>query len=285
MRLVLLVAVVLLIAAPASARTRADGAPGTRPTWTPADKHAFGTSHTTASRVWFTLRERELTEVYFPDLGTPAIRSLDFVVSRPGPLMSVDRETVNGAGVVERLDGLNYRQTVTDRDDRWRLTKTYTTDPARDVVLVDVRFESLTGEPYGLHLLLDPELDNDGRDDRARTISGQLVANDRRMTSALAASPAFTATSSGYAGTSDPWMDLRDDGSLDANSDARSRGNVRQAASLPLDGVDDAAGHARARLRVRPGRRPPRGERSARRRLRAARRRERGGLGRLPRDA
>ena len=71
-------------------------------------------------------------------------------------MMSVDRETVNGVGVVERLDGLNYRQTVTDRAGRWRLTKTYTTDPARDVVLVDVRFESLTGEPYGLHVLLDP---------------------------------------------------------------------------------------------------------------------------------
>ena len=237
MRLVLLAALVLVIAAPASARTRADGAPGTRPTWTPADKHAFGTSHTAASRVWFTLREREMTEVFFPDLATPALRSLEFVVSRPGTEMAVDRETLVGEGVVERLDGLNYRQTVTDRDDRWRLTKTYTTDPARDVVLVGVRFESLTGEPYGLHLLLDPELDNDGRDDRGRTISGALVANDRRMTSALVASPAFTATSSGYAGTSDPWMDLRDDGSVDADSDARSRGNVRQAATLPLDGV------------------------------------------------
>jgi glucoamylase len=238
MRLVVSVVLILvLLAAPAAARTRADGAPGTRPAWTAADKHAFGTSHTTTSRVWFTLRDRELTEVYFPDLGTPAIRSLEFVVSRPGLTMSVDRETFDGIGVVERLDGLNYRQTVTDRDGRWRLSKTYTTDPGRDVVLVDVRFESLTGEPYGLHLLLDPDLDNDGRDDRARTIAGALVANDRRMTSALAASPAFTATSSGYAGTSDPWMDLRDDGSLDANSDARSRGNVRQAASTSLDGV------------------------------------------------
>ena len=237
MRLVLVVVFILLLAAPATARTRADNPPGSRPTWTPADKHAFGTSQTTASRVWFTLRERELTEVYFPDLGTPAIRSLEFAVSRPGVMMSVDRETVTGTGVVERLDGLNYRQTVTDRAGNWRLTKTYTTDPARDVVVVDVRFESLTGRPYGLHLLLDPQLDNDGRDDRARTIAGTLVANDRRMTSALAAAPAFTATSSGYAGTSDPWADLRDDGSLDANSDARSRGNVRQAASTPLDGV------------------------------------------------
>ena len=122
-------------------------------------------------------------------------------------------------------------------------------------MLVDVRFESLTGQPYGLHLLLDPELDNDGRDDRARTISGTLVANDRRMTSALAASPAFTATSSGYAGTSDPWMDLRDDGSLDANADARSRGNVRQAASTLARRRHVAAAHARARLRHEPGRR------------------------------
>jgi glucoamylase len=238
MRLVVSAVLILaLLAAPAAARTRADGAPGSRPTWTPADKHAFGTSATPASRVWFTLRDRELTEVYFPDLSTPAIRNLEFAVSRPGVMMEVDRETFDGVGVVERLDGLNFRQTVTDKAGRWRLTKTYTTDPGRDVVLVDVLFESLTGSPYGLHLLLDPQLDNDGRDDRARTISGALVANDRRMTSALAASPAFTATSSGYASTSDPWMDLRDDGSLDADADARSRGNVRQAATIPLDGV------------------------------------------------
>jgi glucoamylase len=238
MRLVVsAVLLVILLAAPAEARTRAEMPPGTRPTWTPADKHAFGTSHTPSSRVWFTLREHELTEVFFPDLATPAIRNLEFVVSRPGVMMAVDRETTHGTGVVERLDGLNYRQTVTERENRWRLTKTYTTDPARDVVLVDVLFESLTGDPYGLHLLLNPDLDNDGRDDRGRTIGNELVANDRRMTSALAASPAFTATSSGYVGNSDPWMDLRDDGSLDAGADARSRGNVRQAASTSLNGV------------------------------------------------
>ena len=238
MRLVPLLVVMLAVAAaPAAARQRAVGAPGAKPTWTPADKQAFGTSYTRASRVWFTLRKRELTEVYFPDLGTPAIRSLEFVVSRPGTMMAVDRETSGGVGTVERLEGLNYRQTVTGPGARWRLTKTYTTDPARDAVVVDVQFESLTGEPYGLHLLLDPQLDNDGRDDRARTIEGALVASDRRMASALAASPAFTATSSGYASTSDPWSDLRDDGSLDAEADARARGNVRQAATTGLDGV------------------------------------------------
>jgi glucoamylase len=233
----IVVLILALLAAPAAARTRAEGAPGARPTWTPADKQAFGTSATAESRVWFTLRGRELTEVFFPDLGTPAFRALEFAVARPGVEMAVDRETVHGTGVVERLDGLNYRQTVSDENGRWRLTKTYTTDPGRATVLVHVRFESLTRRPYRLHVMLDPQLDNDGRDDRSRTIAGSLVASDRRMASALTASAPFTATSSGYAGTSDPWSDLRDDGSLDANSDARKRGNVRQAATTTLDGV------------------------------------------------
>ena len=239
MRLVpMLVIASLLVAAPAAAgRSAAPQPPGSKPTWAKADKHGFGTSATRASWVWFTLRDREMTEVYYPDLGTPSIRDMEFAVTRPGTSMSVDRETVNGVGVVERLDGLNYRQTVSDSRGRWRLTKTYTTDPARPSVLVDVTFESLTGEPYGLHVLLDPQLGNDGRDDRARTIGHDLVASDRRVATALSAQPALRATSSGYAGTSEPWLDLRDDGSLDGAFDARKRGNVRQAATTALDGV------------------------------------------------
>src|ERR687897_217692 len=97
----LLLLVLGVLAAPAAARTRATGAPGAKPTWTPGDKQAFGTSATRDSRVWFTLREREMTEVYFPDLGTPSLRSLEFAVSRPGTLVAVDRETLQGAGVVE----------------------------------------------------------------------------------------------------------------------------------------------------------------------------------------
>ena len=141
-------------------------------------------------------------------------------------------------------------------------------------MLVDVRFESLTGEPYGLHVLLDPELDNDGRDDRARTIAGALVANDRRMTSALAASPAFTATSSGYAGTSDPWMDLRDDGSLDAErrrAFPRERPpgrHARRSTASTSQQLTLALGFGTSQVTARRA-----GERRARRGLRAARRR------------
>src|SRR4051795_4372212 len=72
-----------LIAAPSAfaASGLAPGAPGDRAMWTPGDKHGFGTSTTLTSTVWHTLGGGELTEVYYPDLGTPAVRDLQFVVT------------------------------------------------------------------------------------------------------------------------------------------------------------------------------------------------------------
>ena len=64
----------LLLVAPAHARERAPGAPGQKADWASADKQGFGTSATKASRVWFTLRKAELTEVYYPDLSHPSAR-------------------------------------------------------------------------------------------------------------------------------------------------------------------------------------------------------------------
>ena len=64
----LVVALALLAPASAHARERAPGAPGDKAAWTSADKQGFGTSATRASRVWFTLRNADMTEVHYPDL-------------------------------------------------------------------------------------------------------------------------------------------------------------------------------------------------------------------------
>jgi len=74
-----------LLASPApgyaASSSVAPGAPGAAATWTPADKHGFGTATGTASKVWYTLEHGELTEVYYPDLGTPSLRDLQFIVT------------------------------------------------------------------------------------------------------------------------------------------------------------------------------------------------------------
>jgi glucoamylase len=231
-----LLALALTMAPTAGVAPQAPGAPGTKPTWEKADKHGFGTSATLASKVWFTLRRAELSEVYYPDLGTPALRDLEFAVSDG---RRVARETRGTRATVRRVggSGLTFRQVVTDRRGRWRLVKTFVTDPARATVLVDVRFRSLTGRPYRLYVLADPALGNDGADDRGNTVGGALVARDDGAASALAARPALRRGTSGYAGRRDPWHRLHAARRLRAPTEVRRRGNVRQAAETALTGT------------------------------------------------
>ena len=129
-----LVAGLLVLGATGLARAAspgAPGAPGKKAIWTPADKDGFGTSKTTASKVWYTLNNGELTEVYYPDIGTPSVRDLQFIVS-DGKTFA-ERETGATTQSVQLVDGksLEYRQVNTDKDGKYRITKTYVTDPAR----------------------------------------------------------------------------------------------------------------------------------------------------------
>jgi glucoamylase len=78
------VAVAALGAAmPPAAASAAPGAgrAGAVANWTRGDKEGFGTFTTTAGKMWFTLAGGELSEVYAPDLRTPTLRDLQFVVS------------------------------------------------------------------------------------------------------------------------------------------------------------------------------------------------------------
>src|SRR3954451_1581414 len=216
---VFVVGFLLVAAAPAPAASgTAPGAPGDAAHWTPADKDGYGTATATQSKVWHTLRDGELTEVYYPDLGTPSVRDLQFIVSDGATF--AERETDATTHVTQLADprSLTYRQVNTAKSGAYRITKTYVTDPDRAAVLVDVRFESLTGKPYQLYALLDPGLSNTGDDDSA----AGLAAYDARYASALATSPAPSRTSAGYAGTSDGWTDIADDHRMDWTYDAAS---------------------------------------------------------------
>src|ERR1700754_2250001 len=109
-----LLVVLVLHGAPAvaHARERAPGAPGGKATWAPADKQGFGTSATRDSRVWFTLRKAQLSELYYPDLSHPSARALDFLVD--------GRRVATGA--VTQTGTLTYQQVSSTS--KWQLTRT-----------------------------------------------------------------------------------------------------------------------------------------------------------------
>ena len=236
-----------LLAVPGAARAAdAPGAPGALATWTEGDKDGMGTATSTASRAWLTLDDGELTEVYAPDLSTPSLRDLQFVVTDGKSFAEREREDATHRIVLRDPRSLTYRQVNTARSGRWRITKTYVTDPRRSAVLVKVRLESLTGRPYKLYALLDPALSNTGNDDVGETRGHALVARDDKLASALVSKPAATRVSSGYLGKSDGWTDLRDDFRMDwTYARAAAKGNVAQIAELPVTG---RPGHRRATL-------------------------------------
>src|SRR5512140_3191994 len=68
-----------------SAQTLAPGGSGKDAHWETAGKQAIGTSATLESKVWFTLAQGVMTEVYYPNVTVANVQMLQFVV--------VDRKT------------------------------------------------------------------------------------------------------------------------------------------------------------------------------------------------
>jgi len=221
--------------APGSATREAEDPPAI---WTPASKEGFGTAMSLDSKVWYTLQGGRLTEVYYPDLGTPSVRSLEFIVTDGES--SADLVSESSMQRVRLVDdrSLTYKQINTDEDGRWRLSATYVVDPARSSLVVDVRFESLSGSPHSLYVLYDPSLTNDGLDDSAWSEGHALMASDSQTASALVASPGFVETDSGESGTSDGWTEISQRFRLPQPAAREAEGDVVQTGRTALDGVD-----------------------------------------------
>jgi glucoamylase len=225
-------------ASPAPAAYReAPGAPGAASDWVTGDKDGFGTARGTTSKVWYTLNNGELSEIYYPRIDTPSTRDTQLVVTDGRTF--TDRETTDTIHQVRLLDpqSLSYQQVDRARSGNYLITKTYTTDPARSTVLVDIEFRSLTGHPYQVFVLHDPALTMTGDDDTGSTQHGALVATDGTNSDAVVASSGFGKTSSGYQGVSDGWTDLATDHHMDWTYFADQPGNVVQTGQTDLTGL------------------------------------------------
>jgi glucoamylase len=239
LKLVLIVCALLLYTMAVrgqNARGDAPGAPGGDAHWASAAKDAVGTSSTLASKVWFTLGGGALTEVYYPTVDVANVQSLQLVVaSTDGKRVEVESEdTVHR---IEILDAraLSFRQTNTARSGAYTITKTYTVDPERNTLLINVEFRRLKPESCSLYVYYDPSLNNSGMHDSAWTEGDALLASDSDKASALVASSGFLETTNGYLGTSDGLTELRREGRI-KNVYARAvNGNVVQLARLKRD--------------------------------------------------
>ncbi|MGI8919275.1 MAG: glycoside hydrolase family 15 protein [Pyrinomonadaceae bacterium] len=213
----------------------APGAPGLDAHWPSAAKNGFGTSHTLASKVWFTLNNGVLTEVFYPTLDVPNVQMLQFVfVSADGKRVETEAEDMEHELEVLDPAALTFRQISKGRRGDYTITKTYVTDPERSSILIDVQFHS-AAKPLcfcRLYLYYDPSLNNSGMHDSGWIDGEWLVTSDADKTSALTVTKyVLDDSTSGYLGTSDGLTQLRRSGSVNPYIRA-DKGNVVQMARL-----------------------------------------------------
>src|ERR1044072_9176488 len=63
--------------------------------WATAAKNGFGTSNTLGSKVWFTLADGVMTEVFYPTLDPPNVQTLQFQVVTSGKIENEIDDTVH----------------------------------------------------------------------------------------------------------------------------------------------------------------------------------------------
>lgn len=217
---------------------RAPTADNPHPTWASGRKDIVGCG-LGSSRLWFTLAEGIITEVYYPRIDIPQIKDLGFIVADGAgfwvELRRLGAYTVNlaepGAPAVE----------ITHSHQRFTFTLQVCPSPSRDVLSLRFRLEGDTAlRPYAL---LAPRLgaadDNEAFVNRhnGRTV---LWAEQGPFGLALLAqtrdgADAWTRASAGCAEASDGWWDFAQHGRMTWAFDAAGPAPVALMGELPRE--------------------------------------------------
>jgi glucan 1,4-alpha-glucosidase len=263
----LLLAVCLAPSAAGAASPAGDG-PGALSHFDLARKDCVGTARNTTSKVWFTVANGVLSDVYFPTDDNTNVETLQYVVSDGSSF--TDLQTRDTTYTVRQTDdrALTCRVTTTAKSGRYKIVTDYTTDPWRPAVLIRSRFVALEGKlsSYRLYVRHDPTLngnggglaanpiehgDNGGADNAGVAGAGghTLLVGDDTVTatnaanrdyavpvhSALDVSRGFEQTTNGFAGRpSDGLVQLDAGHVLSDLHDTATHGNVVQVGRVPL---------------------------------------------------
>lgn len=214
------------------------GQPGLEPRWTTGAKVGVGTACNSTSKVWFTLAEGIVTEVYYPRIDIANTRDLQFLITDGKAFFHEEkRDTLHS---VEYLDekALAYRLINTDKEGRYRITKRIFTDPAENSLLIRTRFDVLKGKKssFRLFVLFAPHIKNQGYGNSGRVISFNdkdiLLAWREDIYAALTASLPFKKVSCGFVGFSDGWQDINENLEMDWEFKSAIYGNIAFTAEL-----------------------------------------------------
>ncbi len=218
----------------------APGGPGIVPKWTFGAKDAVGTAYSVSSRLWYTLANGVLTEVYYPTIDTPQIRDTQFLVSDGESFFEDERRRM-----ITQLDclgsaALGFKVTNSDPDGKYSIEKTVIGDPHLPCLLMHTKINIAPEWQGKLHVyvLCAPHLQIGGWHNNANVVQARgrrfLMAHRDNVFLSLAATVPMKKLSVGYVGVNDGWTDLADNFQMDWEYTSATDGNVAMIAELDL---------------------------------------------------
>jgi glucoamylase len=122
----------------------APGSPGAPSYFDLARKDCVGTAASTGSKVWYTVADGVLSDVYEPTIDNTNVSTLQYIVTDGSTF--TDLQTRDMTYTV-RADptGMACTVTATDSQHGYQLVTTYITDPSSDTVLMSTRLTALPG--------------------------------------------------------------------------------------------------------------------------------------------
>lgn len=223
-----------------SGKSPAPGAPGIEPRWTAGAKDAVGTAYAVSSRLWYTLANGVVTEVYYPTIDTPQMRDLQYLVSDGETFFHDERRKTTSTTELIDPGALGFKITNADPDGRYTIEKQIIGDPHLNCLLIHTKFNVAPEWEGRLHLyvLCAPHLDIGGWHNNAVVAQAKsrraLLAYKDNFYMAVATGIPFKKMSCGYVGASDGWTDIAHHLKMDWEYDSALDGNVALTGEIDL---------------------------------------------------
>ena len=126
-----------------------------------ARKDCLGTARNTTSKVWYTVANGVLSDVYYPTVDTTNVETLQYIVTDGATF--TDLQTRDMTYSVQALDpgGMECRVTTTAKSGQYQIVTDYVTDPDRNTLLMRVSFQT-HARGLQLYVRFDPSINGNG---------------------------------------------------------------------------------------------------------------------------
>jgi glucoamylase len=127
----------------------APGAPGAPSYFDLARKDCVGTAATRKSKVWYTVADGVLSDVYEPTIDNTDVSTLQYIVTDGATFTDLQTRDMTYTVAADRT-GMACTVTSTDAQHGFQLTTTYITDPGSDTVLMHTKLSKTPGSHVNL---------------------------------------------------------------------------------------------------------------------------------------